>query len=127
MARLGSVVAALATLLAIAGLYAVIAFFVNERGREFAIRMALGARSSSVVLRVLRRVTALAAGGIGLGIAFALLSSRLLTGRLYGVDPWDPVIIGAAAMVLAAAALLAAALPARRATKIDPMVALRVE
>ncbi len=127
MARLGSVVAALATLLAIAGLYAVIAFFVNERGREFAIRMALGARNSSVVLRVLRRVTALAAGGIGLGIAFALLSSRLLTGRLYGVDPWDPVIIGAAAMVLATAALLAAALPARRATKIDPMVALRVE
>lgn len=127
LARLGSVIATLAALLAVAGLYAVMTFFVNEHVREFAIRIALGASGPDVARRVLRRVLGIMTVGFAVGIGLVLASSRLLASRLYGVDPLDPLTIGAAMAVLAGAALLAAWMPVRRATRVDPMESLRAE
>jgi ABC-type antimicrobial peptide transport system permease subunit len=127
LARIGFVVAGLAGLLAVAGLYAVIASFVQERVREFAIHMALGASGPNVAGRIIRRVLGVVALGLVVGFGLVALTSRLLASRLYGVGPLDPATIGAAALLLTTAGLLAAWLPARRATRIDPMVSLRLE
>lgn len=127
LARFGVVIASLAGLLAVAGLYAVIAFVVHERVREFAIRMAVGASGRNIGVHVIRRVLAIAALGIAFGLVMVVATSRVLASRLYGVGPLDPLTIGAATLVLTAAGLFAAWLPARRAAKIDPMVSLRLE
>jgi predicted lysophospholipase L1 biosynthesis ABC-type transport system permease subunit len=127
MAELGGVIAAIAAALALAGVYAVMAFVVSERTREFGIRRALGASSGAVAVGVLRRVVATGAVGVAIGAGIAVAAGRLLRGWLYGVSPSDPLTMIAAAVVLMTVAIVAAAIPARRATRVDPVVALRAE
>ena len=127
LARLGLVLAALAGLLAGAGLAAVVGFHVRERTREFGIRLALGATPVAVIKDAVARAVRASAVGLAGGAVLALLGSRLIAARLYGVDWIDPVTAGAAVLVLAALTLVAAWVPARRATTIDPTIALRTD
>lgn len=117
----------LALLLSAIGLYGVLAFAVSQRTREIAVRMALGAQRQRVLALVLRQGTLLALVGTGLGLGLALALTRFLTSFLYGVQQTDPVTFLAAPLMLIAVALLACYLPARRASRVDPVVALRYE
>ncbi|HEX7049876.1 MAG TPA: ABC transporter permease [Longimicrobiales bacterium] len=119
--------AALAVILAASGIYGVISYTVAQRTREIGIRIALGARRGEVLRAVLGQGARLAALGAAFGLAGALLLTRSLAGMLYEVSPTDPLTFGGVAAVLAAIALLASWLPARRAARVDPMVALRSE
>ena len=119
--------ALLALLLAAVGLYGVVAYAAGQRTQEFGIRMALGARSGDVMRLVLGQGLKLAAIGVVIGIAAALALTRLIANLLFGVPAADPVTLIAVAMVLATVALLACWLPARRATRIPPVEALRSE
>lgn len=119
--------AALALLLALAGIYAVMSFLVEARRREIGVRMALGASRASVLALVVGRGLRLAAIGIACGLAAALALGRLLASQLYQVSPADPATLAAAAALLAAACLLACAVPARRAAALDPTRTLRTE
>jgi putative ABC transport system permease protein len=117
----------LALCLAAVGVYGVMAYSVSQRTRELGIRLALGARGASVRHLVLRRGLGMAAVGIGLGLGGALALTRWLASQLFGVSPTDPVIIAVAAATLAAVSTVACLVPAVRATKVDPIVALRSE
>jgi putative ABC transport system permease protein len=118
---------AFAVLLAVMGIYGVMSYYVNQRTREIGIRVALGARSADVVGLVVRLALKLALLGVAVGIVLALGATRLIATFLYSVKPSDPLTYTAVAAVLIAVALLAAFLPARRATKVDPLTALRYE
>jgi predicted permease len=111
--------------LASIGLYGVMAYSVSLRRREIGVRMALGARGRSLVALVLGQGLRLVAAGIGLGLLGALVVGRALSGLLYGVSPADPVSLAGAAVVLLAVAALACYVPARYASRVDPLVALR--
>jgi putative ABC transport system permease protein len=126
-ALLLSVFAGLALVLTAVGLYGVLAYAVALRTREIVIRMALGARRSDVLRMVVRRGLSLALTGVGIGLLAALLTTRLLRGLLFHVAPTDPATFVATGLVLAAVALAASWLPARRATRLNPMEALRRE
>jgi putative ABC transport system permease protein len=130
-ARLASsvsgIIAAIALGLGAVGLYGVIACLVGERTRELGVRMALGASRRAIAQHVLRRAGMLAAIGAGLGLALAAAGGRVLSGLLYNVSSVDPVVFLAVAVTLCAVTLLAAWLPARRASRIDPLVALRAD
>jgi predicted permease len=126
MALYGSF-AALALLLAAVGIYGVMAFAVAQRTHEFGVRMALGAQNTQIVNLVLREGVMLALIGLVFGLGGAYLVGRAMKTTLYGVSAFDAFAFTAAASVLLAAALLACFLPARRAGKVDPMVALRCE
>ncbi len=117
----------LGMLLAGTGLYGVTAFSTLERTREIGIRMALGAERRDVLQAVLWQGMKLAMAGMAAGLAAALAATRLLQGLLFGVSPQDPMVLGAVTAALAVVALLACYLPARRAAKVDPMIALRHE
>jgi predicted permease len=119
--------AAAALLLAVIGIYGVISYTVTQRTREFGIRMALGARPGDVRRLVVREGTTLALGGAALGIAGALAATRLLASLLYGVSTTDAATFLAVPLLLVAATLLASWVPARRATRTDPMIALRAD
>jgi ABC-type antimicrobial peptide transport system permease subunit len=117
--------AILALLLAAVGVYAVTAQAVAQRTREIGVRMAIGARAPDVLGMVLRQEMATVAVGVVAGLAGAVAATRVLAASLYEVGATDPVTFGAVAGLLAVVALLAALLPARRATRVDPMNALR--
>ena len=127
LAALSSVFGSLATLLAALGLYGVMAYMVARRTREIGIRMALGAGRRSVVWMVLGETLALAGIGVAIGLAGAWTLTRLIQAQLFGVEPTDPLTTAAASLGIAAVTALAGYIPARRATKIDPMSALRWE
>jgi predicted permease len=119
--------AALALLLACTGVWSVVAFSVARRTREIGVRVALGANPTSVARTVLGQGLAIGAVGVALGGGTAWAASRALESLLYGVAPADPWAFGGAAVVLLGVAALASWFPARRATEVDPMVALRAE
>jgi ABC-type antimicrobial peptide transport system permease subunit len=122
-----TIAAALALLLALVGVYGVIAYVAVQRTREVGIRLALGAEVGSVRRIFLRYGLGLASAGIVVGIAGALLLTRILSALLYGVGPTDVVTYVAVSVMLMAAALVATSLPVRRASRIDPVIALRGE
>jgi putative ABC transport system permease protein len=117
----------LAILLATISLYGVMSYNVARRRNEIGIRMALGAEQGLVLRMVLGEVALLVGVGLAAGLGAALASTRLLASFLYGLSPADPVTLALAAVLLAAVAALAGYLPARRASRLDPMVALREE
>jgi predicted permease len=127
IATLSSVFGILATVLAIIGLYGVMAYMVARRAREIGIRMALGARAGSVVWLVMREVLVLVIAGMVVGLPAALGLTRLVKTQLYGIAPNDPASIVAASLLLFAVAMMAGYFPARRAASYDPVRVLRSE
>ncbi|HEY9450067.1 MAG TPA: FtsX-like permease family protein, partial [Gemmatimonadaceae bacterium] len=117
----------LGLVLASIGLYGVVAYAVAQRTRELGIRVALGAEPGNIYRVVLGHGVKLTFLGLIIGIGAALLLARLARGVLFGVSSTDPVTLGSVAAILAAVALLASFIPARRATRVDPLVALREE
>ena len=117
--------ATVALVLAAIGIYGVLAYAVSQRVREFGIRQALGADSRSILSLVLRQGMFRAGLGVVIGIAGALALSKYLQSLLYGVGARDVAVFGAVTVLLLAVAALACYIPARRATRIDPMIALR--
>jgi ABC-type antimicrobial peptide transport system permease subunit len=124
---LASFFSILALLLASIGLFGVIMYTVVRRTNEIGIRMALGAQQNRVLWMVLREAALLVAIGVSIGIASALATTRLVSSMLFGVTPTDPVTIASVTLLLVAVAGLAAYIPARKASRIDPMGALRYE
>jgi ABC-type antimicrobial peptide transport system permease subunit len=127
LATLSKFFGGLALLLASIGLYGVMASSVQRRTREIGIRMSLGASRSSVLWMVMRSCLLLVGAGIAAGVVLSLVLSKLLTSLLFGVPPRDPFAIVAAALVLTIVAALAGYIPAFRASRVDPMIALRYE
>jgi predicted permease len=127
IARLTELFGALALILACVGLYGITAYGVARQTNEIGIRMALGADRRNVLALVLRAAIFQLGLGLAIGIPATLAGGNLLASQLYGVKSYDPVILGVAAVVLAGCAIVAAYVPARRATRVDPLVALRYE
>jgi predicted permease len=131
IAMLSTLFGGLALLLAGVGLYGLLAFSVVQRRSELGVRMALGARRGDVIRLVVTEALVLVLIGIAIGVPAALVAARLassqIAGLLFGLQPTDPATIALASLILASAAMFAAYLPARRASRIDPMVALRAE
>jgi putative ABC transport system permease protein len=121
------VFAAVALLLAAVGIYGVMAYTVAQRTQEIGIRVALGATPGSVLSMVVRQGMQLVGLGLAVGLAASLLLTRLVSSMLYGISATDVPTFAAIAAVLAAVALIAIIIPARRATRVDPMLALRAD
>ncbi len=119
--------AVIAMLLAAIGIYGVLAYSIGQRTRELGVRMALGARGPELIRMVLWQGMRLILIGIGIGLAFALGLGRLLSGLLFGISAHDPFVFGTVAFILAAVALLACYIPAWRATRVSPLIALRAD
>jgi macrolide transport system ATP-binding/permease protein len=126
-AVLAGMFAGLALLLGTIGLYGLVAYSVSQRTQEIGIRMALGAQRGNVLNMVLAQGVRLIVPGVAVGIAAAMIVSYLMRSMLFGIHSWDPVIFVAVTAILAIVTLAASYVPARAATKVDPMVALRYE
>jgi ABC-type antimicrobial peptide transport system permease subunit len=116
-----------ALVLAAVGLYGLLAYNVAARSKEIGIRVALGAKPRNVITLVLRQGVRLVVTGILIGLAGAAALSRLVEGMLFGLTPLDPMTFVVVSGLLAAVALLASGIPARRATRVDPLVSIRAE
>jgi ABC-type antimicrobial peptide transport system permease subunit len=127
MATLAGGFGVLALVLACIGLYGLLAYSVARRTKEMGIRMALGAQRRRVIGMIVKGAVRLVVFGIALGLPAAWAASRWVKSMLFGLTPTDPATIGAAVAILATAALVAAYIPARRASRVDPMTALRHE
>jgi predicted permease len=127
VAQLGGAFSLFALLLACVGLYGVMAYAVVRRTSEIGVRMALGAQRRDVVWLVMREVALLVALGVGVGLAAAMATTRLVSALLFGLTPNDPTTIALATLLMIGVAALAGYLPARRAARVDPMIALRHE
>src|SRR5262249_46491118 len=127
VARLASFFSLLALLLACIGLYGVLSYAVLRRANEIGIRMALGARRGDVLWLVAREALALVGAGVLIGLLAAFAATKTVSTLLFGLKPNDPLTIAAALLLLLAVAALSAYLPARRASRVDPMAALREE
>ena len=121
------ILGAMGLFLAAIGLYGVISYTMVQRTREIGIRMALGAQRRDALRLVLGEGVRLAVAGIFVGLAGAIVATPLVAKMLYGVGPRDPVTFACVAVLMVAVALAASYLPARRATKVDPLIALRYE
>jgi putative ABC transport system permease protein len=119
-----AVFAGLAVMLAAIGICGVMAYTVAQRSHEMGIRMALGARASDVRLLVVRQALVLAAMGVGAGLAASILAMNVMSSLLFGVTATDPAVFAGVTIMMAGVALLASYIPARRATRVDPMVTL---
>jgi len=117
----------LALFLACIGIYGVTSYAVTQQTREIGIRIALGAQRKQVLSLILRQTLVVLAAGLAIGIPAILATQRLISTQLYGLPPIDPMSTSVAAALVVAAAIVAGYLPARQATKVDPMVALRYE
>jgi len=126
-ANLLTLLSGIGLLLAAMGLYGVMAYSVAQRTREFGVRIAMGAKPRDILRLILRESGALTIYGMAAGLILAALSARIVANAIYGISPLDPLTYGAVGLVLVAVALAASYVPARRATKVDPMVALRYE
>jgi len=127
MAALSTAFAALATVLTAVGLYGVMAYTVARRTREIGIRLALGAARSSLLGMIMREVAILTAAGLGIAVPLVQILARVVAGQLYGIPPGDPVSLLVAALALAPVAMVAGYIPAERATRVNPLRALRYE
>jgi ABC-type antimicrobial peptide transport system permease subunit len=126
-AELVSILGVLGLVLTAVGLYGVISYGVAQRTREIGIRTALGANRSTILKFVLREVAAVGALGIVLGLPLALLCAQSASAMLFGIAPWDITAFSAAGILLVIVLFAAGVIPARRAARVDPMVALRYE
>ena len=126
-AELFTTLAVLAVVLAVAGLFSVVSLAVGRRRREIAIRMAIGASRGDIGRLILTRAMTPVIAGMGIGVAGSMAMTGLVRSLLYGVEPTDPIALVGGAGVLVSAALVAAWIPTRRATRVEPMVALRSE
>jgi ABC-type antimicrobial peptide transport system permease subunit len=122
-----SIFAGVAMILAAVGIYGIMSYIVAQRTHEIGIRMALGARAKDILILVVRQGMALTAIGLGLGLIATLALTRIITTLLYGVSPTDPLILVAISALLAVVAFLACSISARKAIKVDPVIALREE
>ncbi|MBV9436088.1 MAG: FtsX-like permease family protein, partial [Acidobacteria bacterium] len=125
--RLATFFGALAALLVAIGLYGTLAYRVNRRTAEIGVRMALGAQRGQVLWMVMRESLMVAGFGIAIGLPLAAAGARVLKSMLFGMSPADPVTFALALLAVALLAVASAVLPARRASSVDPMVALRYE
>jgi putative ABC transport system permease protein len=116
-----------ALLLAVVGIYGVVSYTVTERTRELGVRMALGADAATTLRLVLGKSMLLVGGGTVAGLIASIAITRVIAGLLYDVSPLDPIVFVGVSCVLAAAGFVASLVPARRATRVDPIVALRVQ
>jgi ABC-type antimicrobial peptide transport system permease subunit len=127
MAQIIGFFGGVAVLLAALGLYGLISYAVARRSNEIGIRMALGAKKHQVLWMVLRETLWLVAGGVVTGVPLAVGATRFVRAQLFGVEPYDPLTLASAVVLLATVATIAGYLPALRAARVDPMVALRQE
>jgi putative ABC transport system permease protein len=127
MAKMMAAMAVIALLLAVGGVYGVMAYSVSQRTQEMGIRIALGAQPKNVLSLVVRQGMVIALIGVVVGTGIALGVTRGLSRFLFGVSPFDPVAFGVVAVTLLLSGIAATYLPARRATRVDPVTALRVE
>jgi putative ABC transport system permease protein len=127
MARLTGTFASVALLLAAMGVYGLLSYIVNRRTRDIGIRMALGARPQDVLRAILQEGAYLGLIGVGIGLAASFGLARLLTGFLFGVGAADPLTFACVAFLMLAVTLVAGYVPAHRATRVDPLVALHCE
>jgi ABC-type antimicrobial peptide transport system permease subunit len=116
-----------AFLLAVVGIYGVVSYSVTQRTRELGVRMALGAAAADTLRLVLGRSLRLVAAGTACGLVASLAVTRVMSGLLYDVSPLDPVVFVGVSLLLAGAGLVASLVPARRATRVDPIEALRIQ